>query len=756
MSVRLNKSNWKPLALATAVSATVMGMTACSDDNDPTVQTGKFVDSAVAGIRYRTASQSGNTNSAGEFKYQAGETVTFSIGDIDLPTVNAAALITPLDLAGSDNPYNETAVNIARLLQSLDSDDNPDNGITIDISAHMSATGALQINWDDTDVFEASVAVTFTGETLVSAKQAAGHMAATLRGENNQASLTLIGRFNEGQELDESMAEIVAFHSNSDSILVINANAGTVDILDASTLDSVELAAPLSASNLTRRTQLDVSEALANDATLTNFTAGGINSVAVVGDLMAVAVENDDKQSNGVIAFYNLDAQGTATYVKSVTAGALPDNVQISENGNYVVVANEGEPSDDYTNDPEGSVTVIAVANGIPADTGTQVTFEAFNSGGARASELPYSVRISGPNATVAQDLEPEYVAISTDNTKAYVSMQENNALAVIDLETATVDRLIGLGYKDHGVAGNGLDASNRDACDQAAIDAQECSELNDGININTYANLRGLYMPDSIASIEVQGVNYVLTANEGDAREYFFDVLDEAACTAAGGLEYDADDGCLSWIDEVRVKDLADFGLSLNGEVFTDASITDSAVLGRLKVVRTEGDSDNDGTLENLYSFGARSFSIFNADTGAIVFDSGDDFEQITAQALGTAGFNSTDDENDFDDRSDDKGPEPEAIAVGSVGDKTYAFVGLERTGGIMMYDITDPTQPQFVQYAVNRDYSVDIETNLASAGDLAPEGLKFVAASDSPTGNAWLIVGSEVSGTTTVYEVK
>jgi hypothetical protein len=343
-------------------------------------------------------------------------------------------------------------------------------------------------------------------------------------------------------------------------------------------------------------------------------------------------------------------------------------------------------------------------------------------------------------NASVAQDLEPEYVAISSDNTKAFVSLQENNALAVIDLAAGTVDRLIGLGYKDHSVEGNGLDASNKD----------------DGINITTYANLRGLYMPDSIASVQIEGVNYVVTANEGDSREYFFDVENEEACTQAGGLDYDEDDGCLSWIDEVRVKDLGDLNLSLNETIFTDESIADSEHLGRLKVISTEGDTDGNGSLETLYAFGTRSFSIFNGDNGALVFDSGDDFEQITAQALGADGFNSTNDENDFDDRSDDKGPEPEALAVGSVNGKTYAFIGLERTGGIMMYDITNPASPTFVQFTINRDFSVDVEEALANAGDLAPEGFKFVAAEDSPTNQALLIVGSEVSGTTTVYEVK
>lgn len=751
---RTYTGNVQPLALAVAMAGSVL--VGCSSDDDAPLKTGAFVDSPVSGIYYRTATQSGMTNASGEYNYRAGETVTFSIGDIELPSARAGAVITPLDLVGAENAYTPAANNIARLLQSLDTDNNPENGIDIDMMSHTAAENAEITDWADTSAFENAMASVFAGETLVSPKLAAEHLTETLQQRNEQASLILIGRFAEGQQLDEGMAEIVAFHQNSDSIMVINANDNSVDILNASSLTSEELELPHSASNLTRRSQLNVAADVDADEALEAFVSGGINSVAVVENLMAVAVQNNDKQANGVIAFFSLNDEGAASYLKSVEAGALPDNVQISTDGKYVVAANEGEPSDDYTTDPVGSVTVITVSEGIPADTGMQVNFADFNEGAERANELPESVRISGPGASVAQDLEPEYVAISADNTMAYVSMQENNALAVIDLEAATVERLIGLGYQDHSLAGNGLDASNRDACSEDDIANQDCEVLNDGINIKSYANLRGLYMPDTVVTLEIEGVNYVLTANEGDSREYFFDVADEAACTAANGLDYDEDDGCLTWIDEVKVKDLEDLDLSLNQEIFTDPAIANDENLGRLKVIATEGDTDENGSLETLYSFGTRSFSIFNGDTGELVFDSGDDFEQITAQALGGNGFNSTDDENAFDDRSDDKGPEPEALAVGRVGDKTYAFVGLERVGGIMMYDITDPAEPVFVQYVTNRDFSVNIEDDLANAGDLAPEGFKFVAADDSPTENALLIVGNEVSGTTTVYEVK
>ena len=401
-----------------------------------------------------------------------------------------------------------------------------------------------------------------------------------------------------------------------------------------------------------------------------------------------------------------------------MTAGALPDNVNFSPDGRYAISANEGEPSDDYSRDPEGSVTIIPVNSGIAADTGIQVSFAEFNKGQNRHHELSDDVRISHPAATVAQDLEPEYITVSEDSRTAYVSMQENNAIASIDLESKKVIDILGLGAKDHGLPGNGFDASNKDGV----------------TNIVPYSNVFGLYMPDTIAAVNIQGTDYILTANEGDSREYE---------DKASGAEY---------ADEKRVKKLV-----LDSEAFANAGkLQKSKSLGRLKVATTEGDIDNDGEYEKLYSFGARSFSIFNAETGALVFDSGDDFEQITSKTLGI-NFNSNNDKsNSGDSRSDDKGPEPEALAVGQVDDRTYAFIGLERTGGIMMYDITDPASPDFVEYTINRNFSVDLKTDLEKAGDLAPEGMKFVNAEDSPTGNALLIVGNEVSGSTTVYQVK
>ena len=154
----------------------------------------------------------------------------------------------------------------------------------------------------------------------------------------------------------------------------------------------------------------------------------------------------------------------------------------------------------------------------------------------------------------------------------------------------------------------------------------------------------------------------------------------------------------------------------------------------------------------EELYAFGARSFSIWTA-AGRQLFDSGDDLEMITALAYPT-NFNASNSSNDFDNRSDDKGPEPEGVVIGKVLGRTYAFIGLERVGGVAVYDVTNPLCPEFVDYANRRNFGAAVET--PEAGDLGPEGLVFIEAKDSPTRKPLVVVGNEISGTTTIYEIE
>ncbi len=486
--------------------------------------------------------------------------------------------------------------------------------------------------------------------------------------------LNVLGSYATGL-FDEGAAEIVAYDRATQRLFFVNADAGEVQALDISDP--------------------------ANPTLVLSITApgGGVNSVAVKGGIVAVAVEAEVKTDPGSVRFYS----NKGAFLGAVPVGALPDAVTFSEDGRYVVVANEGEPNDDYTVDPEGSVSVIDLVGGVGGATVTDVGF-----GDLTPADLDDSIRIFGPGASIAQDIEPEYIAVQ--GGLAYVTLQENNAVAVVDLATATLVGVEGLGFRDWSDPANTLDASNEDG----------------GINFQNWPVL-GMYQPDAIATYEVGGQTYFVTANEGDARDY---------------------DG---FSEEARVRDL-----TLDPTAFPDAATLQlDENLGRLNITLANGDTDGDGDYDELYAYGARSFSIWTLTGGGLdlVYDSADDFEQITAAEL-PAFFNSTNDDNDsFDNRSDDKGPEPEGLALGEIDGRTYAFVGLERIGGVMVYDITDPAAPTFVEYVNNRDFSVD--ATAPEAGDLGPEGLVFIPGADSPTGQPLLVTANEVSGTVTVYGV-
>jgi hypothetical protein len=482
---------------------------------------------------------------------------------------------------------------------------------------------------------------------------------------------------------DEGAAEIVAFDPVSQRLFVANGFDNAIDILDAADPEN-----PAKVSSIP----------------LAAYGAG-VNSVAVNNGVVAVAVEAEIKQDPGSVVFF--DTEGD--YLNQVVTGALPDMLIFTPDGSKLLVANEGEPDDDYLIDPEGSVSIVDLSAGVAAASVSTATFTAFN--GSEAALRAEGVRIFGPGATAAQDLEPEYIAVSADSRTAWVACQENNAVAVLDIATATITEILPLGFKEHSLPENALDASNRD----------------DGVNITTYTNLFGMYQPDAMAALQVAGETYLVTANEGDSRDY---------------------DG---FSEEERVKDLV-----LDPGVFPDAAdLQENESLGRLKVTTTLGDADADGDFDALYAYGARSFSIFRPTPAglSLVFDSGSQFERLTAAMLPNA-FNANNDDNDsFDSRSDDKGPEPEAVTVGVIGGKTYVFVGLERVGGIMVYDVSDPTAPRFIQYLNNRDFLSPVDSR--TAFDLGVEGLAFIPAADSPTGEDLLAAANEVSGTTTLFTI-
>jgi len=934
---------------------------------------------------------------------------------------------------------------------------------------------------------------------------------------------------------DNSAAEITAFDAGSQKLFVVNGGSSTIDILDASDLSNPTYLSSIS------------------------FDAGeAANSVAVYNGMVAVAVQNANKQLNGFIKVYNHNGVHIATY----NAGALPDMVTFSKDGNKIITANEGEPNDDYTIDPEGSITVVDVATGFASAQVHQITFEMFND--KVASLRNKGVRIYGPNATVAQDLEPEYVTISDDGTTAHVSLQENNALAVIDLVNYQVLDILPLGLKDYnsgkatlqtfnlnenedwpvlgtptygggqqeillgGLSGMFFDADNSDAynyhfcaipdrgpndspvakadvgttqnlrpfklpnyasrivrfvyhpftksisfdqndqiiltypdgvtpisgkgnipgfdevpviytdintlyantnytsattgtdyhelsfdkfggdfegividknghywmCDEyrpavyhfdengvmvdrfvaegthlladpayaeavygdnatsgclnagfygteslpevyakrranrgfealaydgdnhmfyafiqsplynpssvtknnsdviriLAIDANgtpqgeyvyllernkdtgygakrtdkigdavyikngrfliierdssipgdeggkkviyeidingatnilgtvisqdmtinpletlsadqieaegiqvvhkrailnansigyfpsdklegitvlpdnkiavlndndfgiagagvtdnsqfgvisfgnnngiDPSDKDDGVNIQNWPAY-GMFMPDAIKSYNVNGMEYIVTANEGDSRDY---------------------DG---YSEEDRGDDLT---LSPTYFEFID-ELQEKKHLGRLKISKATGDFTNDGIYEEIHSYGARSFSIFDQ-YGNLVYDSGNDFAQYLSVHFPND-FNLTNDENQSNEnRSDDKGTEPEAVEIAMLFGRTYVFIGLERQSGIMVYDITNPKNPMFKNYLTNRDLSIDIENatteQMIQLGDLGPEDIKWIKAEDSPNNKNVLVVANEVSGTVTFYSVE
>ena len=486
---------------------------------------------------------------------------------------------------------------------------------------------------------------------------------------------------------NKSAAEISAFDPGTRQLFVVNGDTHMVDVLDL--------------SNPALPTKTGVVD--------TSSIGASPNSVAVYNGTVVVAVERvagDDtsQQLPGVVAFYrtsDLNLLGQAN------VGFLPDMLTFSPDGNRILVANEGEPNDSVTVNPEGSVSIIDVSGGFANPPVQTADFKSFNIGGVRAEDYPPEIRTIFPGVKRAQELEPEYIAVSPDSRTAYVVLQEHNALAIVDIPRAEVTDILYLGEKNFMIPGNEFDASDQDLA----------------INITNWP-VFGLYQPDAIVAFQAgNGRTYLITANEGDAVNY------------------------VDFSEECRVAEL-----NLDTITFPNAQgLKLQKNLGRLKTLCPAGE-DN---VSKIYAYGGRSFSIWDAQTGALIFDSGNELEVMTAVRLGLD-FNASHTSNEGDDRSDDKGPEPEGVVVGEINSRIYAFIGLERVGGIVVYDITQPESPAFVQYMNNRDFSAsqaDLEAGMG--GDLGPEGIIFISAADSPGPNPLLVVSYEVTGTVTIYEI-
>lgn len=440
----------------------------------------------------------------------------------------------------------------------------------------------------------------------------------------------------------------------------------------------------------------------------------GVQSVAVKNGVVAAAISRAPVEVTnfgvtklveqpGFVALFDAE---TLALITTVDVGNLPDMLTFNNDGTMLLVAGEGQFNEDSIDDgvaanPLGTVALVDISD----FSAHILDFTAFNGfeDAARAAGLRIQEGVD-----FAADVEPEYIAVSPDGKTAFVSLQENNAIAKIDLESKMIVDVFDLGVTDYS---------------QVSLDP-----LDDGnIDIRTFDNLVGFRMPDAIATAEIAGTTYVLTANEGDSRDF-----DEARVFDL------AQDGL---IDPVVQQQLIDSGqLDLSNEDFG---------LGRLEVSTPDGDTDGDGDIDVLHTFSSRSFSIFDED-GNLVFDSGSEFEEKIAE-IAPERFNS-DDGDDSENRSDAKGPEPEAIITGTVNGSVYAFIGLERDSGIMIYNIDDPANASFV------DYIPPIHVDNAGPQDVArhgPETIAFIPADESTTGNAQIAVAYEISGTTLVYDL-
>ena len=540
-----------------------------------------------------------------------------------------------------------------------------------------------------------------------------------------EATLSLVGRADSGS--GNAGAEIAVMDIKEKRLYVTNGATTKVDIFNVET-----------AANPVKLTSVDLALLGATD----------IQSVATKDGLVAVAASvGGDRQAAGKIFLLDSNGEVDPRAAEGITVGSLPDSVHFTPDGKKIVVANEGEPLNyclvdgvlPTTRDPYGSVSIIDLAE----DTLVAQTLDFSEFDDDVDAIKAAGGRIFGPNASVAQDLEPEYVAITLDSRTAYVTLQENNAVAKVDLTTGQVVRILGLGYKDHSVTGNGLDASDRDSSGGTAE-----------VKIQT-RNVKGMYMPDAISVFEKDGETYFVTANEGDARSY--------PCLLGGTNPASSED------EDARVSSVG---------VAAPLTADDAAngALGRLKVTKMyPATYDGAADFTALYAYGARSITVWQEPSDSndtvvaavLVSDTGDDLEQLVAEEMPTK-FNadwstSTGTINALDARSTSKGPEPEGLTVGTVAGHTYAFVGLERVGGVAMVDISDPATPEIVDYLNTSNPSatggpnfVDVTTGETGlAGDVSPEGLAFIRASDSPTGRPMVVVSHELSGTTAMYEV-
>lgn len=531
--------------------------------------------------------------------------------------------------------------------------------------------------------------------------------------ENGAAALNLtqIARYSSGQyNVDGGVMEIVTYNSDTGYAYAINGQSGKLAAIPLSGLTAGVHVEELPGTDIDVKALVE-----AEDDT---FQYGDMTSVAISPDntTLAAALQAEGHNDPGRVALFTCGEDGSLTLQGLVETGAQPDMVTFADNAT-ALTADEGEPREGYgenTVDPKGSVTVVDVEKG----ESTVVDFSAFdNERDALAEDGVVLKKDTAPSV----DLEPEYIAMAEG--KAYVTLQENNAIAVLDIASKTFEGVYPIGFEDYGKTSIDLDKKD------------------DAYAPKTYEGLLGIRMPDAIAAYTVGGETYLVTANEGDAREWG----DEDAGTF--------------YLNEEEV-DFGDEGAASPAGTITG----ESGLTGKVVFFKSEDFDGLDGTKD--YLFGGRTFTIFQVTENGLaeVFTSGSDFESLTAKYVPDY-YNTSNDNAVLDDRSGKKGPEPESVTLGAVNGKTYAFVALERTGGIMVYDVSNPERAAFVNYINTRDFDAIVEGSeqyedgeldkWVTGGDVAPEGLLFLDAASSPNGEPMLLTACEVSGTVAVYQL-
>ena len=433
---------------------------------------------------------------------------------------------------------------------------------------------------------------------------------------------------------------------------------------------------------------------------------------------VASIIPKDNTTVLGKVAFFDLH---TGAVLRVVDVGFHPDAVRFTPDGRRVIVANEGEYTAGAAQAP-GSISIVNLT-GSNASTDLQlraplvatVDFRDGLAPGVSLDGLRFNVT-GVPAAERYLHVEPEFPVAT--NERAYVTLQENNAIAVVDLEGGAAPRISAI--LPLGTITQRIDASDRDPTNGGLA----------AININDV--VPGLPMPDTIATFLHNGRRLLATANEGDAR---------------------SDDGDVARAGAANVVDTVADGP--DDRIFS-GSLSDSAGIGRLTISRVDGNLDGDSLVEVPTMIGTRSFTLWSED-GQRVFDSGSMIEEfVRANAPRTFNMNSGT-TTAIDTRSDDKGPEPEALAYGQIDGRHYVFVGAERQNGIFQFDVTDLSRVSIVGY-FNIVDGVKVVTGTQY---VSPETIVFVSASDSPTGKPILLVGYEgvepaISGSLAVLEVQ